>query len=32
MIWADGGYNAGQIDAALAKVLRLRMDEVAPVS
>jgi len=28
LIWADGGYNAWQVDAALAKVPRLRMEIV----
>ena len=28
-IWADGGYNAWQVDAALAKVPRLRMEIVS---
>jgi transposase len=28
LIWADGGYNAGQVDAALANVPRLRMEIV----
>ena len=25
LIWADGGYNAWQVDAAVAKVPRLRL-------
>ena len=28
LIWADGGYNAWQVDAAVAKVPSLRMDIV----
>ena len=28
LIWADGGYNAWQVDAAAAKVPRLRMEIV----
>ena len=28
LIWADGGYNAWQVEAALAKVPRLRMEIV----
>lgn len=28
LIWADGGYNAGQVDAAVAKVPVLRMEIV----
>jgi transposase len=28
LIWADGGYNAWQVDAAVAKVPRLRMEIV----
>ena len=28
LIWADGGYNAWQVDAALAEVPRLRMEIV----
>src|ERR1700739_1880430 len=28
LIWADGGYNAWQVDAALAKVPPLRMEIV----
>ena len=28
LIWADGGYNARQVDAALAKVPRLRLEIV----
>ena len=28
MIWADGGYNAWQVDAAVAKVPLLRMEIV----
>jgi putative transposase len=28
LIWADGGYNAWQVDAAVAKVRRLRLEIV----
>ena len=28
LIWADGGYNAWQVDAAVAKVPRLRLEIV----
>ena len=28
LIWADGGYNARQVDAAVAKVSRLRLEIV----
>jgi hypothetical protein len=28
VIWADGGYNARQVDAAVAKVPRLRLEIV----
>ena len=28
LIWADGGYNAWQVDAAVAKVPRLRLENV----
>jgi hypothetical protein len=26
LVWADGGYNARQVDAAVAKVSRLRLE------
>ena len=28
MVWADGGYNAWQVDAAVAKLPRLRLEIV----
>ena len=28
LIWADGGYNAWQVDAVVAKVPRLRLEIV----
>jgi hypothetical protein len=28
LIWADGGYNAWQVDAAIAKVPQLRLEIV----
>ena len=30
LIWADGGYNASRVDAAVAKVAPLRMEIVKP--
>ena len=30
LIWADGGYNASQVDVAVAKVPRLRLKIVKP--
>jgi putative transposase len=30
LVWADGGYNARQVDAAVAKMSRLRLEIVKP--